>query len=182
MDERVEHILREALHASDQRGVSRPRIADLSVEDRNHLALSTLEYLRSRRYTPSPYPKWHQVRGFDAGVLRWSNDHLGGPFPSRTTERLQTPRGDIYDFLGDELGRVVKEPGQNSPVHLAPADAVDESPTDELTARTIHVTDQGTGFGDAETSAPHPQRGVSRARRPTVETASTAASNVCLVR
>ena len=152
MDERVERILREALHTSDQRGVSRPRIPDLSAEDRNRLALATLEYLRSRPYTPSPYPKWRQVRGFDAGVLRWWNDHLGGPFPSRTTQRLQALRGDIYDFLEDELGRVVKEPGQNSPVHLAPAGAGEESPADELTDRTIYVTDRGAGFGDAETN------------------------------
>lgn len=151
MDERVERILREALRTSDQRGVSRPRIADLSVHDRNLLALATLEYLRSRPYTPSPYPKWRQVRGFDAGVLRWWNDHLGGSFPSRTTQRLQTLRGDIYDFLEDELGRVVKEPGQNSPVHLAPADVGEES-ADALTDRTIYVTDRGAGFGDAETN------------------------------
>jgi hypothetical protein len=152
MDQSVERILREALHAADERGVSRPRITDLGVEDRNRLALSTLEYLRSRPHAPSPYPKWQQVRGFDAGVLRWWNDHLGGPFPSPTTQRLQTLRGDIYDFLEDDLGRIVKEPGQNSPVHLAPADAVDVAPTDELTNRTIHVSDRGAGFGDAATN------------------------------
>jgi hypothetical protein len=44
MDERVERILREALHTSDQRGVSRPRITDLSAEDRNRLALATLVF------------------------------------------------------------------------------------------------------------------------------------------
>ena len=152
MNQSVGRILREALHAADERGVSRPRITDLPVEDRNQLALSTLEYLRSRPHTPSPYPKWQQVRGFDAGVLRWWNDHLGGPFPSPTTQRLQTLRGDIYDFLEDDLGRIVKEPGQNSPVHLAPADAANVAPTDELTNRTIHVSDRGAGFGDAATN------------------------------
>lgn len=151
MDERVENILRKALQASDQRGVTRPRIADLSVEDRNHLAVATLEFLRSRPHSPSPYPMWLQVRGFDAGVLRWWNDHLGGPFPSSTTQSLQTLRGDIYDFLEDELGRIVKEPGQNSPVHIAPSESRNGK-RDELTGRTIQMDDRGAGFGDAETN------------------------------
>lgn len=152
VDERIERILRAALETADQRGVSRPHLTDLSAEDRNHLALSTLAYLRTRPHTPSPHPKWRQVRGFDAGVLRWWNDHLGGPYPSPATRRLQTLRSDIYDFLDDELHLVVKEPGQSSPVHLAPADDLHDSPSIKVTDRTIHVSDHGAGFGDAETN------------------------------
>lgn len=145
-------ILHGALETSQSRGVSRSRITDLTERDRDYLALATLEYLRSRRHTPSPHPGWQQVRGFDAGVLRWWNDHLGGPFPSPTTQRLQTLRGDIYDFLEDEVGLIVKEPGQNSPVHLAPPDRRSNPTVDEFSERTIHVTDGGAGFGDAETN------------------------------
>ncbi|MDT5025418.1 MAG: hypothetical protein QOE61_1844 [Micromonosporaceae bacterium] len=152
MDERVEHILQEALRRSEERGVSRPRITDLSDTDRDHLAQTTLDFLGERPHSVSPYPGWRQIRSFDAGVLRWWNDHLGGPFPSATTRRLQTLREDIYDFLDDVLGRIVKEPGQNSPVHLAPPN---ESPDDgaaDLEHRSIQVTSRGAGFGDAETN------------------------------
>lgn len=151
MDERLGGILISALRAADKRGVARPRIGDLLADDRDLLAEATLEFLASRPHTPSPYPDWLVVRSFDAGVLRWWNDHLGGPFPSRTTQRLQTLRGDVYDFL-DDLGRIVKEPGQYSPVHVAPlGESVDDA-FEQLHKRTIQVSPSGAGFGDAETN------------------------------
>jgi hypothetical protein len=150
MDERVGDILQSALRAADARGVGRPRLGDLSVDERDHLAQATLEFLVSRPHTPSPYPGWVQVKGFDAGVLRWWNDHLGGPFPSPVTQRLQTLREQIYDFL-DGLGRIVKEPGQASPVHVAPL-ARSWNDQEELHQRTIHISRSGAGFGDAETN------------------------------
>lgn len=76
---------------------------------------------------------------------------MGGPFPSTTTERLQTLRGDIYDFL-DEVGRIAKEPGQQSPVHVAPLAQSDEDTVEELDQRTIQVSSAGAGFGNAETN------------------------------
>lgn len=131
--------------------MTRPRIDDLPTEDRDHLAGATLAYLGSRRHTASPYPGWNQVRSFDAGVLRWWNEHLGGPFPSTTTARLQTLRGDIYDFL-DELGRISKEPGQDAPVHVAPSGRGSTDVSTALDQREIQVSSSGVGFGDAETS------------------------------
>lgn len=151
MDEAIGEILRNALRVAQGRGVTRPRIGDLSVDDRDRSAGATLTFLASRRHSPSPYPGWVQVRGFDAGVLRWWNEHLGGAFPSTATQQLQTLRGDIYDFL-EELGRIAKEPGQSSPVHLAPPGGDDGGPTPELDRRTIQVSDAGAGFGDAETN------------------------------
>lgn len=38
------------------------------------------------------------------------------------------------------------------PIHLAPANAADESPANELSNRTIVITNRGAGFGDAETN------------------------------
>lgn len=108
MDERVGRILLDALRDAERRGgdASRGWMTCLRAIATTWTG-ATLAFLGSRRYSPSPYPGWRQVRGFDAGVLRWWNDHLGGPFPSTTTSRLQTLRGDIYDFL-DELGRIVR--------------------------------------------------------------------------
>ncbi len=151
MDEAIGVILRNALRVGQERGVTRPRISDLSLGDRDYLAEATLAFLASRQHSPSPYPGWMQVRSFDAGVLRWWNDHLGGPFPSTTTERLQTLRGEIYDFL-DELGRITKEPGQYSPVHVAPLGHSGDEAVEELGQRTIQVSSAGAGFGDAETN------------------------------
>ena len=131
--------------------MTRPRIGDLNQRDRDHLAESTLGFLASRRNTPSPNPGWIQVRSFDAGVLRWWNGHLGGPFPSTTTERLQTLRGDIYDFL-EEVGRIAKEPGQYAPVHVAPLKRTQDGVEEQLDQRTIQVSSSGAGFGDAETN------------------------------
>ena len=74
---------------------------------------------------------------------------MGGPFPSTTTERLQTLRGDIYDFLED-VGRIAKEPGQYAPVHLAPLKLTQEGMEEELDQRTIQVNSSGAGFGEAE--------------------------------
>lgn len=152
MDEDIGGILREALRAAQERGVTRPRITDLPPTDRDLLAEETLVYLASRRHSPSPYPGWQQVNSFDAGVLRWWNDHLGGPFPSSITRRLQTLRGDVYDYL-DDLGRISKEPGQNSPVHVAPLDRDGSTTVEELDQRTLQVSGAGAGFGDAETNA-----------------------------
>lgn len=151
MVERLGDILLDALRTAEERGVTRPRITDLSPRHRDHLAKATLAFLASRRHTESPNPGWIQVRSFDAGVLRWWNEHLGGPFPSATTARLQTLRGDIYDFL-DEVGRIAKEPGQDSPVHLAPIDSNGGELPGELDRRTIQVSSSGAGFGDAETN------------------------------
>lgn len=152
VDYKVGRILRDALRAAQERDVTRPRIADLSITDRDHLSAATFAYLSSRRHSPSPYPGWLQVNSFDAGVLRWWNDHLGGPFPSRTTRQLQTLRSDIYDYL-DELGRISKEPGQNSPVHVAPLNGQGSSAAEELDQRTLQVSSAGAGFGDAATNA-----------------------------
>lgn len=144
--------MREALRVAQERGVTRPRITDLSPSKRDLLSEATLVYLASRRHSPSPYPGWQQVDSFDAGVLRWWNDHLGGPFPNSTTRQLQTLRRDVYDYL-DDLGRISKKPGQNSPVHVAPLDRQGSSTVQELDQRTLQVSSAGAGFGDAETNA-----------------------------
>lgn len=75
--------------------------------------------------------------------LRWWNDHLGGPFPRTTTRRLQTLRGDIYDFLEDELGRMSKNPVRTRQFTLPPADPAQDLPVDDLTDRTINISDRG---------------------------------------
>lgn len=76
---------------------------------------------------------------------RWpvpEQDHATATGPPRRHLRLH----------GNDLRRVVKEPGQNSPVHIAPASAGEELPAAEVTDRAIFVTDRGAGFGDAETN------------------------------
>lgn len=76
---------------------------------------------------------------------------MGGPFPSTTTARLQTLRGDIYDFL-DDLGRISKEPGQYAPVHVAPVERAGADESAALEQRVIQISGSGAGFGDSETN------------------------------
>lgn len=56
----------------------------------------------------------------------------------------------MYDYL-DDVGRIAKEPGQYSPVHVAPP-GNNEEPAERLDQRTIQVSNSGAGFGDAETN------------------------------
>lgn len=88
-----------------------------------------------------------QIRSFDASVNRWWNEQLDAPFPSDVSVRLQTLREDVYDYL-EELGHIIKAPGQTSPIHVAPEgrgrDLADEP--------EITVTKEGAFYGDPATN------------------------------
>jgi hypothetical protein len=149
MDSPVARILRNALAESDKRGVRRPRITDLTVDEVQTLSAATLQFLRTRPNRPSSWPGWVEVGSFEAGVNRWWSAEIEEPFPSDISKRLQTLRGDVYDHLEDEQGLIVKGRGQMSPIHLSPVgevlDADDLADKDE----TITVGRSGAGFGDA---------------------------------
>lgn len=142
-------ILRKALAKSDERGVRRPRITDLTSDEVQVLSAATLQFLRTRPSRPSSWPGWVEIDSFEAGVNRWWNAEIDEPFPSDTSKRLQTLRGDIYDHLEDEQGLIVKGQGQMAAIHLAPTGEVlvaeDLADQDE----TITIGRYGAGAGDA---------------------------------
>lgn len=142
-------ILREALADADRRGIRSPTLDRLSNSDVQSLAEQTLAFLRTRPSSESTIPGWRQVRSFEAGVNRWWNEQIDSPVTSDTAVRLRKLRMQTYDYLDDELSLISKAPGQNAPIHLAPAgevlppDEVDDAP------REIFIGPGGAGFGDA---------------------------------
>lgn len=148
----VANVLTTSLAEADRRGLRRPRIAHLNPADVQVLADATLTFLRTRRSKPSPVPGWQQVDSFDAGVNRWWIAELEEPFPSDISKRLQTLREDIYDHLEDDQHLILKQPGQNSPIHIAPAGEVLDDENLEAKSEQITVSARGAGFGDPETN------------------------------
>lgn len=141
--------LRDALADADRRGIRSPTLDRMSNSDVQMLAEQTLAFLRTRPWSESTIPGWRQVGSFEAGVNRWWNEQIDSPISSDTAVRLRKLRAQIYDYLDDELGLISKAPGQNAPIHLAPAgevlppDQVDDAP------REIFIGPGGAGFGDA---------------------------------
>jgi hypothetical protein len=144
----VAKALTEALRAADEAGVRRPRLKHLESTDIDVLTVATLIYLRTRPSKPSPNPGWVEIRSFDASVNRWWNEQLEAPFPSDISVRLQTLRGDVYDHL-QYLGHLVKEPGQTSPIHIAPERGLGTDLADES---EVTVTSAEAFFGDPLTN------------------------------
>ncbi len=149
MSRTLADILRDALADADRRGIRSPTLDRLSNSDVQLLAESTLAFLRTRPASESTIPGWRQVGSFEAGVNRWWNEQIDSPITSDTAIRLRKLRAQTYDYLDDELGLISKAPGQNAPIHLAPAGEVLSPDKVDDATREIFIGPGGAGFGDA---------------------------------
>ena len=81
------------------------------------------------------------------GVLPWWENEAG--LDERDALSIRPLRTKVYDLL-EERGHIVKGPGNNVPIHVAPPGLRTERP---WVAETITVTAHGAGYGDPEHNA-----------------------------
>lgn len=77
---------------------------------------------------------------------RWWNEQIDSPITSDSAVRLRKLRTQTYDYLDDELGLISEAPGQNAPIHLAPAGEVLRPDEVDAAPREIFIGPGGAGF------------------------------------
>lgn len=141
-DVELSRILSAGLRAADAAGVRRVTLEHLPASDFAQLCDWTLAFLHEQPSSPSPMPEHRMVSARAAGVMPFWAAALGIVDDEEQRTRLRTLRMAVYDHLDDEA-RIVKEPGQGTPVHLPTrGTARQDEPEDALTP--------GAGFGTAE--------------------------------
>jgi len=142
--ERVElsRILSTGLRAADAAGVRRVTPEHLPASDFAQLCDGTLAFLHEQPSSPSPMPEHRMVSARAAGVMPFWAAALGIVDDEEQRARLRTLRMAVYDHLDGEA-RIVKEPGQGTPVHLPPRGTARQDGAEGEAA-------QGAGFGTAE--------------------------------
>jgi hypothetical protein len=102
-----------------------------------------LDFLWERRTTPSPIDQWWLSSG---GIRPWWEKTAG--LSDREALSLRPLRTAVYDLL-EERALIVKGPGNNVPIHVAPPELRGLSDAVEV----ISVTAVGAGYGDPVTNA-----------------------------
>ncbi|MDN5746817.1 MAG: DUF3883 domain-containing protein [Nocardioidaceae bacterium] len=149
-DGRVAEILAVGAEAAASQGRSGVRLGDLSEAEVSDLVEATLDFLRARPGKASHIPEWTTITAMQAGVMPWWAGLAGEEYHGPEVRRLRSLRRDVYDYLGDALGLISKEPGQGSSIHVSPPGA------DEVTLGVVPGTDlvtvsaDGVGFGTPE--------------------------------
>ncbi len=136
----LSRILSAGLRAADAAGVRRVTPEHLSVADFAQLCDETLEFLHEQPSSPSPMPEHRLVSARAAGVMPFWAAALGIVDDEKQRTRLRTLRMAVYDHLEAEA-RIVKEPGQGTPVHLPPRGTTRQNEAKDTSA-------QGAGFAE----------------------------------
>jgi hypothetical protein len=149
-NQRIAEILTDAREIATSKGRKGTRLEDLDDSAVRDLVGATLAFLRSRPGSPSHVKGWTTVTAMHAGVMPWWTALLGEPNDGAEIKRLRRLRQDIYDYLGDELGLINKEPGQGSPIQVSPKGTDDVALGAVPGTEIVTITPAGVGFGTPE--------------------------------
>lgn len=140
----LEDLLRDALARATDAGRLGVKASDLTDAELDELLTRCLDFLWEQRTEPSPIEGWWYSAG---GIRPWweRQAHLN----EREALSIRPLRTAAYDLL-EERGLIVKGPGNNVPIHVAPPNLrKGQDPGTEL----ITVTASGAGYGDPVTNA-----------------------------
>jgi hypothetical protein len=137
-------ILRGALARATADGLLGVKPRHLTESELNELLVYCLAFLWERKTDPSPINGWWYSAG---GIRPWWERVAG--LDDREALSLRPLRTAVYDLL-EERGFIVKGPGNNVPIHVAPPDLRGGSAE---VVEVISVTPAGAGFGDPVTNA-----------------------------
>ncbi len=136
-------ILRGALERASAEGLLGVKTRHLSESELDELLAFCLDFLWEQRTDPSPIDGWWYSAG---GIRPWWERVAG--LDDREALSLRPLRTAAYDLL-EERGLIVKGPGNNVPIHVAPPEMRGATEVAEV----ISVTPTGAGFGDPVTNA-----------------------------
>ena len=137
-------ILRTALTRATSEGLLGVKPRHLTEAELDELLAYCLDFLWERRTDPSPIEGWRYSAG---GIRPWWEEVAG--LDDREALSLRPLRTAVYDLL-EERGLIVKGPGNNVPIHVAPPDLRGGRPE---VVEVISVSAQGAGYGDPVTNA-----------------------------
>ena len=137
-------ILRGALRRANADGLLGVKPEHLTEPELDQLLAYCLDFLWERRTDPSPIEGWWYSAG---GIRPWWEQVAG--LDDREALSLRPLRTAVYDLL-EERGLIVKGPGNNVPIHVAPPD-LREAAAEAV--EVISVTSRGAGYGDPVTNA-----------------------------
>lgn len=137
-------ILRNALARATADGLLGVKPAHLTALELDELLGYCIDFLWDRRTDPSPIEGWWYSAG---GIRPWWEKVAD--LNDREALSLRPLRTAAYDLL-EERGLIVKGPGNNVPIHVAPPEKRGVAP--EVT-EVISVTPTGAGYGDPVTNA-----------------------------
>lgn len=144
LDVTLTEILRGALARATADGLLGVKPKHLTESELDELLAYCLDFLWEQRTDPSPINGWWYSAG---GIRPWWERVAG--LDDREALSLRPLRTAVYDLL-EERGLIVKGPGNNVPIHVAPPDLRGGSAE---VVEVISVTTTGAGFGDPITNA-----------------------------
>lgn len=137
-------ILRSALARATTEGLLGVKPGHLTDPELDELLAYCLDFLWERRTEPSPIDGWSYSAG---GIRPWWEQVAG--LDGREALSLRPLRTAVYDLL-EERGLIVKGPGNNVPIHVAPPDLRERAPN---VFEVISMTARGAGYGDPVANA-----------------------------
>lgn len=137
-------ILRGALARATADGLLGVKPEHLTESELDQLLAYCLDFLWEQRTDPSPIDGWWYSAG---GIRPWWEQVAG--LDDREALSLRPLRTAVYDLL-EERGLIVKGPGNNVPIHVAPPDLRERGAE---VVEVISVTPSGAGYGDPVTNA-----------------------------
>ncbi len=137
-------ILRGALARATADGLLGVKRRHLTEPELDALLHYCLDFLWEQRTEPSPINGWRYSAG---GIRPWWE--RAADLDEREALSLRPLRTEVYDLL-EERGLIVKGPGNNVPIHVAPPE---QRGAGTQVVEVISVTTKGAGFGDPVTNA-----------------------------
>jgi hypothetical protein len=133
-------ILRGALARATADGLLGVKRRHLTEPELDALLHYCLDFLWEQRTEPSPIDGWWYSAG---GIRPWWE--RAADLDEREALSLRPLRTEVYDLL-EERGLIVKGPGNNVPIHVAPPE---RRGAGMEVVEVISVTSKGAGFGNA---------------------------------
>jgi hypothetical protein len=128
----------------------------LTDPELDELLESCLQFLWERCTGPSQQVKgWYSTTG-TPGLRGWLGRQA--QIHGAEAERLRPLRTEVYDLL-EERGLIIKGPGHNVPIHVAPPKLPGTVPP---ASEVITITPAGAGYGDSVTNAVVEQAAMNR--------------------
>jgi hypothetical protein len=137
-------ILRGALARATADGLLGVKPTHLTAPELDELLGYCIDFLWDRRTEPSPIEGWWYSAG---GIRPWWEEVAD--LDDREALSLRPLRTAAYDLL-EERGLIVKGPGNNVPIHVAPPETRGDAPD---VTEVISVSPAGAGYGDPLTNA-----------------------------
>ena len=142
----LQRALKSGLARADEANSTKVKADHFPEADLEEVLRACFGFLEAKAVGPSSTRDGWSVTTGVPGLRRWLAGEAG--LAGAAGNRFQLLRTEIYDLL-EERGWIVKGPGHNVPIHIAPAGIGRDV---KAASEVITVSSHGAGYGDQATN------------------------------